>query len=277
MILVSAARSAALTVGDQQNNPIVSGLNDAYELSPTIITSIGTELQDAESAVSGNTYDPWIATPSAGVVAWRADFGAPVSLSFAAIAAHNLSDVGARLELQHSPDGIGWTDCGCGEAAPQDNSSIAFRFAPVSARYWRLRMSNVSGDVYVSVIWLGTEIVIPQRLYASYTPPLTPTNVERVVNASEGGEAMAVSVVRRGSSASAQLSHLKPSFLRSEDWKAFQSYANDGGRFFWAWRPQKYGDVHYAWLAGSAVIAPTNTGPRDLMSFELRMTMYDDP
>ena len=46
---------------------------------------------------------------------------------------------------------------------------------------------------------------------------------------------------------------------------------------FWAWRPGKYGDLFYAQRqAGGGALAPVNSGPRDLMSFDLPMRLFHD-
>lgn len=278
-ILISASRAAALVVDGGENNPFVTGANLAETESPTLTTPTGTVQTDGdeENATSGTTYDFWVAAPATGAVTWQAAFSADVSPTFAGIAAHNLADISGSVRVEYSTDGVSWTDCGCGSETPADNQAIGFRFAPVAADFWRVRITGASDNVAIGVIWIGTEIIIPRRLYQGYVPPLTPTNVDRISNVSEGGHAMGTAVVKRGSSAQASITYVSPTFLRGSTWKAFQTLANDGGRFFWAWRPQKYGDLFYSWLTSGSVIQPENSGPRDLMSINLGMRFYDDP
>lgn len=276
-ILIDPTLAAALLSAGTENNPIVAYVNEAD--NGTLSTSIGTSLQAAAFAGTGTTYDRWVATGAAGGNAsLQLALGAPASLSFCAITAHNIGTLGASVRVEYSVNGgSSWIDCGAGTAAPDDNQAIGFYFDAVSAQHWRVLVVNAAGqDVEIGVALFSRAIVIEQRIYQGYAPPITQNVVELQSNVSEGGNFLGSSEVRKGSMASAELSEITPAFLRSAEWKGFQAHFNEGGGMFWAWRPTDYGDLFYAIRQG-AVIAPSNTGPKDYMGFTMNMRLYDDP
>jgi hypothetical protein len=239
----------------------------------TYSTGNGTEVQSAANAVTGSTYDQWTATPDgSGFAAWKVDFGAARSPTFCGIAAHNIADVGGSIMVQHSSDDLIWSTLH--SVTPTDNAAVGIRFTPTSARYWRVLISGLSGDVSIGVIWLGAEIIIPQRIYQSYAPPLTPNVVDLNTSVSEGQHLLGSVSTVRGSLWDATIDHVEPTFFRGAEWMAFQRHWNGGGGAFWAWRPTKYGDLLYSWRRGS-VIAPNNSGPAAFMSVTIAGRAYD--
>jgi hypothetical protein len=267
-IYTTTARANALASAGQSNNPFVT----AVQPSGTYSTGNGTQVQAAANAVTGSTFDQWTATPDgSGFAAWKVDFGTDRSPTFVGIAAHNISDVGGSVTVQHSSDDIIWSTLHT--ETPSDNAAIGFRFSATTDRYWRILLSGLSGDVSIGVIWIGAEIIIPRRIYQGYAPPITPNVVELTNNVSEGGQLLGTDYAERGSIWQASLQHIEPSFIRGATWLAFQNHWNRGGGSFWAWRPTKYGDLLYSCRQGNA-IAPTNSGPKDYMSFDVAGRAY---
>lgn len=281
-IVIGATRAAALATAGTSNNPIVAWNNKAQDVGATMSTGGGTEVESASLAVTGTTYDAWVATPSGSDVNLLASWGGTRDISFVGVAAHNLGTLGVSVRVQYSTDGGStWNDSGAGAVTPSDNQAIGFYFDTVTAADWRIRVFNyaASDDVEIAVAFFGEPITIGQRIYQDYAPPITPTNVELQSNVSEGGNLMGSAIVRKGSSAQASFEHIDPTFIRStaaNGWMEFQKHFNGGGGFFWAWRPTKYGDLYYAWRTG-APIAPRNTSVKDLMSFDMAMRLYDYP
>jgi len=307
-IIISAARASTLATAGTSNNPFV--LWDNLGASGTWSTDVGTQINSAAFAGTGTTYDQWSATPDAsGDAALEVDLGSAQSVSMVAIAAHNAGTLGAAVSVQYSATGTGsWTTAG-GATSPTDNQAIVWYFAETNARYWRVlfdRAAGATGAVVCGVVFVGMPLTMPQSIYQGYRPPITPTEVALQSNVSEGGHLLGSSAVKRASTASTEIRHLPDTFIRSygsayyltdesgavitdeagdplevdpvisQKWAAFQAHFNEGGGFFWAWRPTKYGDVHYAWRSG-AVIAPENSGPRAYMSASLEMRFYDEP
>lgn len=280
-IVIGPTKAAALATAGTSNNPIIAWKNIASE-SGTASTTGGTEVEAAALALTGTTYDAWVATPTGSAVELAINFSSAQSISFAGIAAHNIGTLGASVRIQYSTNGGGtWSDSGAGVVNPTDDQAIGFYFDAVSAADWRVRIENYSAsdDVEIAVAFFGNPLTVEQRIYQGYRPPITPTNVALQSNVSEGGNLLGSAIVRKGSSAQASFTHLTPAFIRdtsANGWKAFQSHFNAGKGFMWAWRPSKYGDLHWAWRDGDP-IAPANSGPQDYMSADISFRMYDQP
>lgn len=277
MIVISPARASALATAGQADNPFLAWENLGASATVTGTTPItGGEVANC---LTTSTYDKYRAVENGGgFVILSFDFGTATEISLASLAAHNLFTLGASVEVQRSPDASTWTDGGAGLVTPDDNSPIVWRMATgVSARYWRFVVSDIPTGLRadIGVAFLGNDLVIPRRFYQGFSPVITPTEVELQSNVSVGNELLGASVIGRGSSLSVSLTYVPETFVRGDDWIAFQRYFNDGGPAFFGWRPDKYPqDVYYMWRSGG-VIRPTNSGPRDLMAIEMAAQVHN--
>jgi len=274
-IAVSSARATALSGAGQSNRPFFS---DEAFTGGTFSTDIGTQVLAAANAATASTYDAWTATPDgSSEAALAVQYGAAVEPTFAAIVAHNIADVSGTVSVQYSTDGgTSWTDSGAGTVTPSDNQAIGWRFVATSAADWRVLVTGATDDVAIAVAYFGTEIILPQGLYQGYSPPITPTEVDLRTNITEGQNYVASASVERGSTWTAQLTEITPTFLRGATWSGFQRRWNKGEPAFWAWRPTKYGDLLYSWRRGAAM-RPNNAGPKDYMAFTVEARAYDKP
>ena len=277
MIYTATARAADLAANGEQNNPFV-----AFENAGASATLGGTAtLTDgaAANAFTGTTYDYWLPNVTGTSVELKMTFSTAATYSFAAIAAHNLSDYGATISVQNKASGF-FADAGAGTVTPTTNDPIAWRM-PASGNddeEWRFLISGLtaSDPIYIGVAFLGNDLVMQRRFYQGYAPVLQPTEVTTQSNVSEGGNYVGSSVVRRGSTLQARFNHLSPSFVRGTDFQAFQTAFNTTQPFFFGWRPQKYPeDLHYCWRSGNA-IRPENTGPKDFMGCQFSARAYDE-
>jgi hypothetical protein len=272
-VLTGSTRATELATAETTNNPLILW-ND---LISTISSSNGVETDgDAENAISGATYD--YALPTVVSTAADLEFTASGALSCVAIAAHNLGTLGATVAVEYSTDGGStWNDAGAGSTSPSDDQAIVWRFDEQTRADWRLSITSISsGQPAIGVIMAGVELIPTQRLYQGYAPPIVPNVVKLVPRVTEGGQFLGSTVTSRGSQATAELSHLVPTDLRGTAWTGFLTHFSEGKGFFWAWRPTKYGDAHFAWSAGQ-VAQPVNSGPKDYMGLTLGMRFYDDP
>jgi len=273
-IYISPALASTLSTAGTSNNPVIAWDNLAKDRAA--VTAFGTVVQSLDFAFTGTTYDRAVITPASSQATIEVDFGSNTSISFASVAAHNLGDVANAFRIQYKVlVGDAWTDSGAGVALPTDNQAVAFYFAAVSARYWRILATTVTANLEIGVFFLGNPVTLPRTIYQGYAPPITANVVDLQSRVSEGGNLLGSSVVRKGSTAAASLTLVEDSYLRADAWKAFQRHFNTGGGFFWAWRPTKYSDLFYAWRSGG-VIAPSNTGPKARMAFDMSMRFYDD-
>lgn len=274
-ISTGPSRLAYLATLGYENNPFLTGAG--LYTSQSVTVGGGSEDTAAENAYSGTTFDPWVSTLSSTAVVWRVDFGSAVTPTAGFMAAHNLGDLGGSVHVRYSDDNVTYTETEAGNVTPADNSAIGFRFLEGAHRYWEWRFYGLSASDVLSVgtLWLGSEIIMPQRIYQGYRPPLTPTVTELNTNVSEGAHLLGSDFSERGSTFEASFSHLTPDFVRGATWQAFQRRWNRGNGAFWAWRPAKYGDLFYAWNAGG-VVAPANSGPKDYMSLTISGRLYHE-
>lgn len=272
-IVVTPSRAGTLAANDQTNNPFVTGA----PLSGTYTTAGATETEAASNAATGTTFDPWVATITGTTAIVRIDFGSAVEPSFVGLDVHNLGDLGGNVQVRYSDDNVTYTAVGAGTVSPADNQAIGWRIDDGSHRYWDMRFTGLTASDVLSagVIYFGSEIILPHRLYQGYTPPLTPTSVDLGTNVSEGAHLLGSAFTERGSTFSADLSLMDDDFVRGDDWLAFQRRWNRGYSAFWAWRPGKYGDLFWAWRSGG-VIAPSNTGPLAYMGATLTGRVYHE-
>lgn len=275
MIYTSSARQIELINMGVKNNPFVAWNNIAANgtLSGTAVVTGG----ERENAIVGSTYNKWRPLVTAGSAIFSVDFGAATTISFAAMVAHNLATTGGAVVPEYSTNGSTWVNPGFGGTTPDDNGVMAFRFVATSARYWRFSFTAVpiGSTLSAGVMFFGNETIIPRRFYQGFSPILTPTEVQLQSNVSVGNELLGSSVIGRGSTLQTTVQYVDPDFVRGADWLAFQRHFNDGGGSFLGWRPDKYPqDIHYGWRNGP-VIRPDNAGPRDLMSFNVQMQVYN--
>ena len=275
-ILIGPTKAAALAAAGTENNPLVFW--DNAGASGTYSTGVGTEVENAALAATGTTYDAWVATPSnIDRAALMIVLPSPQEVDCIAIAAHNIADIGGTVRFEYNDaSGGGGTWQQLDVETPTDNQAIMAYFDGVTADYWRILLTDITEDVEIAVAFIGSVLTIPQRIYQGYTPPITPTNVRLQSNVSQGGNLLGAVVTGEESSASPAIDHVDPTFIRGADFKGLMKHFNEGNGVFWAWRPTKYHDLFFAWRDGGTIV-PTNSGPKDLMSFNLNMRFHDEP
>ena len=264
------------SIGNLVNNPHI--LWNDIGATGTWSTGNGTEIEPAALLATGTTFDPWIAAPAFNAASAEVVFSEAQSFTCIAIAAHNIGTAGGTVVPQYSLDsGATWNSVGAA-TSPADDQAIMWLFSgEPAATHWRISVFALgSVNPEVGVAFMGDPTVIPQRIFQGYAPPTTPNTVALQSNVSEGNHLLGSAEIRQGSVVSASLTDITQAFTYSNDWLGFQTHFNAGGGFFWAWRPQTYQNVYYAWRNGAA-IAPNNSGPAAFQSFDLDMRFHHDP
>lgn len=274
-IVTDPARAAELAASGQSNNPAI--LWDSIATAFNVSSEHGSETGGpATNAVTGTTYDAALPTTSGGQAALEVT-GTALTANGACIYAHNLGTIGASVRVEYSTDGgASWLDAGAGIVNPADDQAIFWRFDERSADDWRINITGAGAEQpAIGGICIGLELVVEQRIYQGYRPPITPTEVTMIDNVSEGAHLMGTRSVDRGSLISVDVEHIKDTTIRGDAWVAFQKHFNGGGALLWAWRPTKYGDAFWAWRNGDP-IAPVNSGPQALMSASFNLRAYHE-
>ncbi len=275
-IFTTPERQAELRAEGTANNPFVLWNNRLR--AATAVTENAVSTFPASNLATGTTYDFARAEYSAtSAAAFAIEPGTATPLQTLAIAGHNFHEhPGLVLRMIRSGPGLVTSEHTIPVA---DASPIVFRDTVAPLAYARYAFDLTATDTAIppraSVLFAGPELVLPQRLYQGYAPPFTPNAVDIQSNVSEGANLLGSRVVQRGSTATARIDHLNPSFVRSDAWAGFQRHFNDGRGFFWAWRPESYPeDVQYAWREGDALL-PDITGPAAFTGIRMSMRFFE--
>lgn len=272
--ITTGGRATELAAAGLQYSPFVAwnNLGAAAGLDGTAVLPDG----DRINAVSAGTWNFWRPNVTASEAVLQFDMGAPVILTFAALAAHNLGDLGGKVVVENSVNPLFvWNIVGP-IVEPAGNGPIAWRMAAsgVAARqYWRFRITGLTaGDpLAVGVAFLGNELVIPTTIYQGVRPPMWPTREDGETNISVGGHLMGSDTMLRGGTLTMDLDLLPAEFVRGVPFREFVGAWNRRRAAFVSWRPTKYPeDLIYAWREGNAV-EPQNTGPKSYMGLTLGM------
>lgn len=276
-IAIAAARSATLVAAKEHNNPFAAwdNLAEGQTFGGTATLTDG----DAANAFAGTTYDYWLPDVTATTAQLRVTFGSALTMSCAAIVAHNVGTLGASAAVQRSTNGgANWSDAGAGTITPADDSPMVWRMIESGndAADWRFNFTGLTiGDpLYVGVAFLGPDMVFPDRFHQGFAPVIQPTEVNLQSNVSVGGNLLGSSVIARGSRMAAPLRWVPPAFVRGT-MKGFIPHFNEGRGFVFGWRPSDWPqDVHYCWRDGEPLI-PAHSEVRDYMAFTLSMRVFE--
>lgn len=279
-IAVAAARSSALVAANENNNPFVAWDNQAA-LATAVLGGTAVLTDGARAnAVSGTTFDYWKPNVTATTAQFQVTFPTARTISFVGIAAHSLGTLGATISVQRSTNGgVNWSDAGAGTIVAIDNNVIGFRMVTSGndAADWRINITGLTAgaNLFIGVIFFGSDLVIPTRFYGGFSPAIVPTEVQLQSNVSVGGNLLGSQVIGQGSTLAAQLRHLDPAFVRGASFMGFMRHFNAGKGLFFAWRPTLYADdIHYCWRDGNP-IRPANMGVLGYMEAELSMRAFD--
>jgi hypothetical protein len=167
-------------------------------------------------------------------------------INYFAIAKHNLGSSAATIAFQYSTDGTAWTNATTPRVLSTDYV-VMHEFDAVFARFFRLLITPGSAPPAISVMYVGTALVLQRRIYVGHTP--LPYGRKTTVSngRSESGEFLG-RVRRRGFlESSVDMQNLTPIWYR----QYMEPFAQSAETrpFFWAWRPASYpSEVGYAWL-----------------------------
>lgn len=271
-IVTQPYRASALATAGRTNNPffLFDNLITAYT-APDGAQSGGPVANLSSPATAKYVF------PTANADGtYRIQFTASGGLSCVGLASHNLATVGATVQIQYQ-SGSSWIDSGAGTVTPSDNQAIVWRFAERTATNWRVLISgSPSSQPIFAILQAGIELIIEQRVYTGYAPPIRPNRVAIETNVTEGGHYTGAAVSRTGSTTSVSFTHIEPTFIRGDTFKSFITHFNSARPFFWAWRPTQYDEVFYSWREGNS-LQPQNSGPQRFMSFGLSMRLHDEP
>jgi hypothetical protein len=204
--------------------------------------TITTDGDDAANAYDGLTYSVW--TTNSATSYLTAQLSGAAACDYCGIAAHDIGTQGGTVAIQHSADGVTWTTAA--SVTPSDDGVILMFFASVSAVYWRVYLTGLSGDASVGVVSFGEYLELERGPYSGYVPPPFARRVNVYNNMSQGGQFLGRSIVDEGIEGAMTLEALSEAWVRS-DLADFLDHTVTRG-WFLSWEPTAYPeDACYVW------------------------------
>jgi hypothetical protein len=166
-----------------------------------------------------------------------------------AIHKHNLGTLGATVKLQHSSDGVTWTDLAGSEKVVADNKTIFFIGTSTGALFWRINITNV---LATDTLIIGQAYVGPAlRMYSppepGFTPPQLAIENTYISSRADGGDYLGRSLIRKGSKMSFNNSIVSRDWVR-DNW-ADAMAAIEKTPFYYAWDSTNYpAEVAYCYV-----------------------------
>lgn len=176
-----------------------------------------------------------------------------------AIAAHNLSDVGASVTVQWSAGPSGGLSFFAPAQTPtaDNNALMFFRETPVNARRVHIRVDAPQGAGFIGVVYAGLALQMQRPIYGGVNPITLNRVTDYFNNRSESGEWLGRQIRRRGLESSLSFERLTAPWYR-QYFVPFVRVARERP-FFFAWRPSDFPDeCAYCWTDSD--IQPSNSG-----------------
>lgn len=194
------------------------------------------------------------------------------AIDYVGIAAHNLSGMTYEIEYKVGAGGT-WTAVDS-PLVPQDNSAIMWYFTAITADYWRIKITPVSGTYpKIGVVYIGSATRLQRRIYVDHTPITYGRQTNVVHGMSERGDYLGRIVKSRSLSSTVQQENVTASYYRTTI-EPFVKHADvDSKPYFFAWRPSSYPvECGYCWNTEN--IVPSNQRSNGMMEFSIKMRAH---
>lgn len=180
----------------------------AYPLAGTVTVSTEAAGFEGINAANELTWTYW--KPTAVPATWQLSFTS-ATVSYCAIASHNIGTVGASVTLQEW-DGAGWVGLFATDT-PTDNSPILWLFDARTTDQLRIRVTNAIATI--GVVWFGNVLEFPQKCVWSGSLPFNEAvNAVYTDNVSDGGHVLDRFATRKAGSCQMTINNI------SETWAA---------------------------------------------------------
>lgn len=256
----AAANDRGAAVVDPEGPPFA--LNHARILYASALVGASvtaTGGTGAANVLNPATYARWAFTGSQAITM---TLPTAQQIDAVGLGGHSFANASALVEYSTSDAGA-WV-----EFAPAQSGTAAMLFlsaAAVSVKRLRVTVTATGAHV-LGVIYAGIALQMQRPIYKSHAPATMNRITEYQANESEAGQWLGRNIIRQGLKVDLNWSNLSAAWVR----QYFDPFAVAARNtpFFIAWNPQEFPrEVAYAWTTQDT--APTNTGPRDLMSVSL--------
>jgi hypothetical protein len=132
---------------------------------------------------------------------------------------HNLGTLGLTVKLQHSSDGVAWTDLIGSAKVPANDEAIFFIGATINAKFWRIHIAGLlAGEtLIIGQAFIGPSLRVFAPPEAGFTPPNLGLNSDFITSRSDGGDFLGRSLIRKGSKSGFLITNVAAAWVRS-DW-----------------------------------------------------------
>lgn len=194
------------------------------------------------------------------------------AIDYVGIAAHNLAGMTYEIEYKVGAGGT-WTAVDS-PLVPQDNSAIMWYFTAITADYWRIKITPLSGTYpKIGVVYIGQVTRLQRRVYVGHTPVTYGRKTNVATGMSENGDYLGRIVKNRVLNTSVKQENVTASFYRSTV-EPFVKHADvESKPYFFAWRPSSYPvEVGYCWNTSN--IVPSNQRSNGMMDFTINLRAH---
>lgn len=177
---------------------------------------------------------------------WKATANPEINLSLTLPAAENLNSYalfkhnlgtlgGVTVKLQHSDDGLTWTDFIGSAKVPGDDKAIFFIGTGITKLFWRLNFTGlVVGDtLIIGQAFVGNALRMFSPPETGFTPPELALNNQYISSRADGGDYLGRSLIRRGSQMQFNNSIVHKDWIR-DNWQVVMR-AIEKTPFYYAW------------------------------------------
>lgn len=261
----AAAMPAPTTRTASQTDPDAPpfALNHARILYANLLTGSSVSASTgtgAANVLSPATYSRWSFTGSAQLTI---TLPANQTIDAVGLGAHNFASASALVEYSASDAGA-WVTF-----APEQSGQNAMLFTGSAVSIKRLRVTVTgAGPLVLGVVFAGVALQVQRPIYKGHEPGTLSRVTEYQSTESEGGQWLGRNIIRQGYKTAYNWRNLSAAWVR-QYLDPFIAAARTTP-FFIAWNLQDFPrEVLFAQSAGD--VAPSNTGPRDLMSATLNV------
>jgi len=243
--------------------------------SGTVTASNANVDYPVENVFDNLEYDYWKATAT-GTHYITAVFASVQSVGYLLMHRHNLHLITGSYKLQYSTNfGVDWLDA-TALNNPIDSAVVMEVFDEISASYWRLQITGLTGIPQLAMLMFGPQMVMPRRLRLEFTPPGMGIEDEITEVSSETGILLGVSVTRHMHRSILAFANVSAQWVR-DYWMPFMLHVlTKPFAFAWNYNNQPT-EVCIAWRDGDKLPPPIYSKPVHMdLELEIKCKLRGD-
>lgn len=204
------------------------------------------------------------------------DCGSAKSADSLAIVGHNLYTVGATMQLQSSTTGAwaGEQVVRIAEFTRTSDKAFIKTFTSASARYWRLRILNMTAAVQMAVVLLGSQLNFENWPAGQFDP-----NAEKIMaesNNSKTGNLLGSVISYHEREVSVTFNRITDTWFRNTFLPVWHTHLKLLKPFFWAWDlTNNSGDVYFMVLPDDFNLSAAYNSTRRTLTLQMKGVSED--